>query len=205
MIKAWIHITPGSLRINDHPVLSSTGPGFLTELYRKYINNYPKFFKMDTLCRLGFVASEILLGEEKGITARFTERDDRAVILFNRSSSLHTDRNFQQTIQDSDNYYPSPSLFVYTLPNIVTGEIAIRNKFYGETSFYVTADFDRELMDFHIMNAFQDPGTHSVLGGWLNCENDEDFEAILFLIEREPEGGEVQSGAIVNLLNNING
>ena len=42
---------------------------------------------------------------------------------------------FQETIQHADSYYPSPALFVYTLPNIVTGEIAIRNKYYGETSF----------------------------------------------------------------------
>lgn len=188
MIKTWIHITARSLRINNKEVYTgSQGAPFLTELYRKYINNYPKFFKMDTLCRLGFVASEILLEEEKDDLDRFTEREDRAIVLFNRSSSLHTDRNFQQTIQDPDNYYPSPSVFVYTLPNITTGEIAIRNKFYGETSFYVIEDFNPEIMAYHISNVFRDGDMTSVLGGWLNCESDEDFEAFLFLARKEIE------------------
>ena len=36
----------------------------LVELYRTHVGNYPKFFKMDPLCRLGFVASEMLLNQE---------------------------------------------------------------------------------------------------------------------------------------------
>ena len=35
----------------------------LVELYRRFADDYPKFFKMDTLCRLGFIAAEILLKE----------------------------------------------------------------------------------------------------------------------------------------------
>lgn len=185
MIKNWIHITPNSLHINNSAIATeSQGVSLITELYRTYINNYPKFFKMDTLCRLGFVASEVLLEKEENAVARFVEREDRAIILFNQSSSLHTDQNFQQTIQNSDNYFPSPSVFVYTLPNIVTGEIAIRNKFYGETSFYVIENFNPKIIAYHTINAFQDSETNSVLAGWLNCENDENFEAFLFLIKQ---------------------
>lgn len=101
----------------------------LVDLYRSEVGDYPKFFKMDPLSRLGFVASEMLL--KKSPVA------DYGVLLFNRSSSMADDMAFQATIQDKDNWFPSPALFVYTLPNIVTGEIAIRNHFQTETNFMV--------------------------------------------------------------------
>ena len=106
----------------------------LVELYREYVKDYPKFFKMDTLSRLGFMAAELLLQAEGA--ERFVPREDRAVILANRSASIKNDKDYLETISEG-NYYPSPALFVYTLPNIVTGEIAIRNKYLGETAFYV--------------------------------------------------------------------
>ena len=77
------------------------------------------------------MASELLLQAEGA--ERFVPREDRAVVFFNRSASLQADTAYQATIQDPDNFYPSPAAFVYTLPNIVTGEIAIRNKYFGET------------------------------------------------------------------------
>ena len=101
----------------------------LVELYRTHIGDYPKFFKMDPLSRLGFVASELLLQE--------CPKAEYGVLLFNRSSSMADDTAFQATIQDRSNWFPSPALFVYTLPNIVTGEISIRNHFQTETNFMI--------------------------------------------------------------------
>ena len=109
--------------------------GLLTNIYKQKIGEYPKYYKMDGLCRLGLVASELLLQAEGNV--RFKDCYDRAVVLFNRSSSISSDKKFLKSIQDKENYFPSPSVFVYTLPNIVTGEIAIRNHYYGETSFYI--------------------------------------------------------------------
>ena len=37
----------------------------LTTIYKKMIGDYPKYYKMDGLCRLGFIASELLLQAEK--------------------------------------------------------------------------------------------------------------------------------------------
>ena len=37
----------------------------LTDLYRRYVGDYPKFFKMDGLSKLGFVATEMLLKENQ--------------------------------------------------------------------------------------------------------------------------------------------
>ena len=39
------------------------GDKMLVELYRTYVGDYPKFFKMDTLSRLGFLAAELILRE----------------------------------------------------------------------------------------------------------------------------------------------
>ena len=131
----------------------SRGSALLVDIYRRCVGDYPKFFKMDPLSRLGFVASELLLGEEK---PRKQDCEDRAVVLFNRSASLADDLLYQETIQDPGNYYPSPAVFVYTLPNIVTGEIAIRNKYYGETAFYVFEDNDEEAFMAIVEQLFQD-------------------------------------------------
>ena len=53
----------------------------LTGLYAEKVGNYPKFFKMDTLSKLGFLATELLL---EGEADRFISREDRAVLLFSQ-------------------------------------------------------------------------------------------------------------------------
>ena len=149
MMRHEVDITPNEVKV-DGKVLNhnETGGALLTELHRTCVGDYPKFFKMDTLCKLGFVASELLLQAEGA--PRFEPREDRAVVFFNRSASLQADTAYQATIQDPENFFPSPAAFVYTLPNIVTGEIAIRNKYYGETSFLVLEEYDESNFEAHI-------------------------------------------------------
>lgn len=146
----------------------------LTSLYKQMIGNYPKFYKMDGLSRLGFVASEILLNAEKGETDK-----ERAIIFFNHSSSIDSDRNYKESINDKDNYFPSPSIFVYTLPNIVTGEIAIRNHFHGETSFFILPDKDERMMEEILQASCRDDQSKSFLTGWIDYEDERHFEADL--------------------------
>ena len=146
----------------------------LTSLYKQMIGNYPKFYKMDGLSRLGFVASEILLNAEKGETD-----EERAIIFFNHSSSIASDRNYKESIKDKDNYFPSPSIFVYTLPNIVTGEIAIRNHFQGETSFFILPDKDEKMMEEILQASCRDAQSKSFLTGWIDYEDERHFEADL--------------------------
>ena len=181
MNQPYIHITPETVEVNGKTLHHhEQGAALLTELYRAYVGDYPKFFKMDTLCKLGFVASELLL--QSVDEPRFVPREDRAVVFFNRCASLQADTHYQSTIQDPENFFPSPAAFVYTLPNIVTGEIAIRNKYYGETSFLVLEKHDSQIMAQQLQNAFQDPMTESILGGWLDCTDEDHFEAHLFLL-----------------------
>lgn len=146
----------------------------LTSLYKQMIGNYPKFYKMDGLSRLGFVASEILLNAEKGETDK-----ERAIIFFNHSSSIASDRNYKESINDKNNYFPSPSIFVYTLPNIVTGEIAIRNHFHGETSFFILPDKDERMMEEILQASCRDVQSKSFLTGWIDYEDERHFEADL--------------------------
>ena len=170
-------------RVLEH---EATGNALLSELYRNHIADWPKFFKMDTLSKAGFVATELLLkemGESRCGSEEFVQ--SRAIVLFGSTASLCADKNYQETIQDKDNYYPSPALFVYTLPNIVTGEIAIRNHWRGESSFYVLETPDAAQMAFHLACAFQDSVTESILAGWVDSSMNDDFQAFMTLIRKE--------------------
>ena len=158
----------------------------LTSLYKQMIGNYPKFYKMDGLSRLGFVASEILLNAEKGETD-----EERAIIFFNHSSSIASDRNYKESINDKNNYFPSPSIFVYTLPNIVTGEIAIRNHFHGETSFFILPDKDERMMEEILQASCRDARSKSFLTGWIDYGDERHFEAELKICR-------IQSSLIAN-------
>ncbi len=187
-------------------VVLNQGNAQLTGLYRSQIGDWPKFFKMDTLSKAGFVASELLLkktGERRLEGEEYTH--SRAIVLFGSTASLCADRNYQETIQDRDNYYPSPALFVYTLPNIVTGEIAIRNHWRGETSFYVLESPDADQMAFHLACAFDDPDTESILAGWVDSRNNDDYQVFMTLIDREDAADtEWLAGQLDLIINNLN-
>ena len=160
--------------LNGQPIaVETTGEKMLVELYRRYAGDYPKFFKMDTLSRLGFIAAEILLKEPTANSQQPT-----AVILANRSASIKNDTDYLATISDG-NYYPSPALFVYTLPNIVTGEIAIRHHIQGETSFYIL-DTPEQLEQILLSTInFQ---LSPILAGWCECTEPNNFYAKLQII-----------------------
>ena len=171
---AEISITPNRTILNGDTISTANIAG----LYREFVGDYPKFFKMDSLCKLGFIGSELLL---KGINAE--EKENAAIILFNRNGSLITDRNYQKTITD-DNYFPSPALLVYTLANIVTGEIAIRNKIYGESSFYVLNNQDMDLMNDIINNTYLTSSPTFILTGWVDFDDEHNYEAKLKLVTK---------------------
>ena len=183
--KHRVHITPQGVWL-DGKVFAIDKEGkqssLLTALYKQIIGNYPKYYKMDGLCRLGFIASELLLKAERD-EGSFTEDTNktRAIVFFNRSSSIASDKKYLASIAEKDNYFPSPSVFVYTLPNIVTGEIAIRNGYHGETSFYILPHKNELLMQDIIETTFMDEQTTSILTGWLDYEDSEHFEADLYI------------------------
>lgn len=178
-----VRLTPQALTIDGKEVATACP---LTDLYKRYVGDYPKYYKMDGLSRLGFLASELLLQAE-GRREDDEMAADRAVILFNHTSSLDADMKFQASIADPDNFFASPSVFVYTLPNIVTGEIAIRHHYHGETSFYVLPARDEQRMQQVIMASFLDAATRSMIAGWVDYVDEQHYEASLQLIFRQPE------------------
>ncbi len=143
----------------------------LVELYRKEMGDYPKFFKMDPLSRLGFVATEMLLKK--------SPKADYGVLLFNRSSSMADDLAFQATIQNHTEWFPSPALFVYTLPNIVTGEIAIRNHFQTESNFMVLDAPHADIMAEQIAIAAQ---RGPQIAGWCEVDAEGHYTAALIAV-----------------------
>ena len=141
----------------------------LVQFYRALNINYPKFHKMDNLSKLGFLGAEVLFdgGEQTESTS---------VVFGNLSSSLESDRVFQESLND----IPSPAQFVYTLPNIVVGEICIRHKIQGENSFLLTSQFDSQALIDAIVQSLVFGGADQCLSGWIECIND-DFYGFLFL------------------------
>lgn len=183
-IQSWVHLSPAGAYLEGKAVpLTESTDGMLKRLYRQYVGDYPKFFKMDPLCQLGFIASEMLLQKTSD---RFSPREDRAVILFSQSGSFASDSHYQQTIADPHDYFPSPSVFVYTLANIVTGEIAIRNHYFGETSCYLLDRKELAEMVTTVEDSFLDPQTRSALCGWVEYVDATRYETTLFLVGSAP-------------------
>ena len=173
-----ITIAPSSAQLNGEDIaLIPSDRGILYDLYQKYAKGYAKFYKMDTLSQLGFIAAEVLLHYYPLMPKQL---DNCAIVFGNSCASIKNDKDYQQTISDPNNYYPSPSLFVYTLPNIVTGEIAIRHKIYGETCFYVLENKEQlfELADHQIRLMH----INTALIGWVECDNENNYYANIKLL-----------------------
>ena len=175
-----VRITQDEIIVDGNRLdVKSHGKEMLTEVYKTKIGDYPKFYKMDMLSRLAFVASELLIESEgqraKGKSLKAKVESQRAVVLFNHSSSIIADRQYMKSIE-KDDFFPSPAAFVYTLPNITTGEIALRNGYHGETSFYILAERNEKLMQRVIKSTFIDREIKSIIGGWIDCPSEDKFE-----------------------------
>ena len=176
---AEVYISPDRVvRNGTSMIVKEKGEKLLYELYRTYVKDYPKFYKMDTLSRLGFIATELLFDNHQVAN----NPKQTAIVFANRSASLKNDMDYQYTIQREDNYYPSPALFVYTLPNIVTGEVAIRNLFQGESSLYIAQD-ETALKPLAEL-AFLQPDVITVVYGWVECSDKDCFEAHVKLLHK---------------------
>ena len=184
-IKQYCRIIHNKVLLNETLLFESAQTptdmnNFFSEIYNRIHIDYRKFFKMDSLSKAGFIASELLLQTFD----RDQAKENMGIVFFGQSGSLETDKVFQQTIRDKDNFFPSPAVFVYTLPNIVTGEIAIRNKIHGETAFFLLPAFQPKLIEESVIGIFHNSGLKYLLTGWIDideldvcmmlCVNDED-------------------------------
>lgn len=184
-ISSFCRLKDGKVNLN-HSISfeekEATGPEeFLRAVYKHYQLSYPKFYKMDKLCKLAFIASELLL-KNNLLTERY-KSEDIAIILANDSSSLEVDTEHQQSISDKQNYFPSPSVFVYTLPNILVGEIAIRNKIKGENTFFIFDKFDAQAMNSYVDLMLSSSRAQCCLAGWIELYEGS-YDAFIYTVER---------------------
>ncbi|MFL5763265.1 MAG: 3-oxoacyl-ACP synthase [Bacteroidia bacterium] len=154
---------------------------FIRAAYKNYQLSYPKFYKMDDLCKLAFISSELLL---KSNPLADYSKEEIAIVIANRASSLEIDTEHQRTISDRSHYFPSPAVFVYTLPNILVGEIAIRNHIKGENTFFIFDKFDAGFMSSYVNSLLNEGRAKCCITGWVDFyENN--YEAILYTVEQK--------------------
>jgi 3-oxoacyl-[acyl-carrier-protein] synthase-1 len=179
-VEHRVLITPHSAVVDGTPYeTQATGNAMLTQLYKRYIGAYPRYYKMDRLSQLGFVAAEMLLSRSQ---PQQPGSNSRAIMLFNHTASAWADTEYAKTIDTSQGYYPSPALFLYTLPNMVCGEIAIRHAYKAETDFYIVEHKELATMQRLIQAAFLDSSLQSMVAGWVDYQDENNFEADVKLI-----------------------
>lgn len=179
-------IEKGTVSFNGETVFefddSQENGAFLKEIYKDIDLAYPKFYKMDELCKLGVLAAEYLL-RANPVHEKY-KPEDVAVLLSNSSSSLATDTKHQESISNTEEYFPSPAVFVYTLANILLGEIAIKFKFTGEQSFFIFEEYDAVFMTDYAHGLLDNQEAKCAITGWVEIfENN--YKAVLNIIEKQ--------------------
>lgn len=183
-IKSYCHIQNNSVSLNGKSIYENKEvdfSSFIKSAYKHLDTNYPKFFKMDDLSKLAFLTADVLLNHEK---VKPEKEENIAIVLSNRASSLDTDRKHQESIQDQENYYPSPSVFVYTLPNICMGEISIRHKLYSENSFFIFDNFNPSYLCDYSNSLITGGKAEKVLCGWVDFD-EKQYKAFLYLVTKK--------------------
>ena len=160
-----VTIKPGVVENQGTAIFNSSETDFapfIREAYKHLGENNMKFYKMDNLCKLGYVAAEYLL---KNTHHR---PEEIGIILANASSSLDTDCKHQAIISKEGDKAASPAVFVYTLPNVVLGEICIRHKIQGENTFFVRRQSDAASLEDYARIVMAKGKLRTCIIGW--CE-----------------------------------
>lgn len=119
-------------------------------LYKHLGLVYPKFYKMDLPSKVAYLCSELVVKDAK---EKHISWSDETVAMFCSTASgcIDVDEKYLATCSD----IPSPALFVYTLPNIMLGEVCIRHKFKGEQLCNTATKMDVDFSFHYIQDIFQ--------------------------------------------------
>ena len=179
----YCNIKNNEVFLDGKKLYSSKGeedfPSFIKGVYKNFDLDYPKFYKMDTLCKLAITSSSILLD---GIKEEIDP--NMAILLSNRSSCIDVDIKHQDSISQGEESYASPANFVYTLPNIALGEISIKYKLRSENSFFIFESFNPEFMIEYANSLTLLGKSSSVLCGWIEVVENE-YNAFMFIVKPE--------------------
>ncbi|MBK7148217.1 MAG: hypothetical protein IPH78_05180 [Bacteroidetes bacterium] len=165
--------------ISDNPTMVFSGSNadrFLEEAYGFLQLNYPKFYKMDSLCKTALLASEALLAQTD-LLKKYAP-DEVGIILSTRHSSLDTDLKYAQSMKTAS----SPSLFVYTLPNVAAEEVSIRHGLQGETCCFIEDFFNAKLHTDYVDHLLALGTVKCCLSGWVDFFENK-AEAFFYLAE----------------------
>lgn len=174
-------IQNNQIQIDGVATFSSTAATFsifIREAFKELGESYPKFYKMDNLCKLGYIAASHLLKEIR------YEEENMAILLSNKSSSLDTDLNHIEQVELHGDRGVSPSIFVYTLPNVVLGEICIKFKIKGENTFFVSDKYEQDEMRRYAQIILNRNHLEYCIIGWCELLKD-NYKAIFELIKRD--------------------
>lgn len=182
-IAHYVRINKTKAEKDNTPLLSSTAGQQPDEWYRALAHPYLKFFKMDVLSKWAWLGAEILLSKQEGFIYEGLDKNKIGVVLMTTQGCLEVDKKYLQTISE----IASPALFVYTLPNIMLGEICIRHGFKGEQLSQVTEGFDGDAIQFWVNDLMQHKGVDACLCGYVDA-TDADADLCLFWIEKNKQG-----------------
>ncbi len=139
---------------------------------------------MDRLCKLAFLTSEYLF---KGNQLQKKYPPANVALVFSNSgSSIDIDFKHNATIVDRQNYFPKPAFFVYTLPNILMGEISIRHQFKGENIFFVSEKFDVEFLTDYVEDLLNHSRHNACILGWTEYIEG-NFNSAMYFIEKSEQ------------------
>ena len=132
-----VQISQGQVNVDETQAFISSQTDFHTfsrEAFKSREEANMKFYKMDDLCKLGYLASAWLLdGIEYG-------EEECGIVMSGKYGCLDTDIRHQQIIDSEGDSSASPAVFVYTLPNVVAAEISIRHHIKGENIWFWSED-----------------------------------------------------------------
>lgn len=163
---------------NGQIIFTNNAKDFLFATYKNFELNYARFYKMDSLSKLGWLCAEILLQES--FEKNKYKPSETGLVFSNANSSLATDTKYLASLQET----PSPALFVYTLPNIVTGEICIRHGFKGENAFFIFEKFNPEFLVDYVSVLLDKGLVQACICGWIEYL-ETGYKAALFLVEKK--------------------
>ena len=175
-----VHITPDKLVLDGQTVpVESSGSALISEIYKKYLADGGRFYKMDLYSRLAYVGTGLLARN----SLEGCDPEDIALFIFTQNGSILADRKHLSTFSDPEAFYPSPAIFINTLPNVVLGEIAVKNNIKGETTLVILPGRDEAVMDRILQASLSATRPAAMICGWVDCPAEDTFIADLNLLK----------------------
>ena len=173
-------ITPDGLTMDGKAVpLESHGAALVTEIFKKFLADGSRFFKMDLYSRLAYVATSLLAKD----SLEGCDPEEVALVVFTQNGSVLADRKHLSTFSNPEEFFPSPAVFINTLPNVVLGEIAVKNTIKGETTLVLLPGRDESAMNRIIDATLAATKPAVMICGWIDCDAEDSFTAELKLLK----------------------